>query len=504
MQPFTAPIDRVREAVRWFVAVPELKFLHVVASPELRIAALRTIVSSQSSEHNSSLYVFSETPASGEPADWEARATEVDEDMAAMRKNAAAATPPVVIPVPPPATPPANGLGRFAATLRGHASVLQTPMTGLIAILAPPSIADPTTWVADLRQLVHSPVLGRVRFIVVDPEPGPASVVADELGRAADRVDARVDGGAMTNVTRVMLAGMKTAPKGADPSRLAGMAGPKEAPPPRINRTVPTPEVAAKELSAVGVAPGLGDPEAMQALRIQLLSASLAQQEGRRDDAIRAQREARDLAEKSGLIRESILLDLMLGAHLVQANAYGPALTAFDRVIERSRAAAIPELTSQALMAKGGVLLVQQKPHDAAAVYTEGAKVAEAAKARPFAIECYRMVGQILSSLGNEPEAGTAFHRALAVAKGGEPLDRRTSSAPVAARDLAAIYRKSGLTTQADSLEAEAEKWQAEVPDVPVPGSSDGAPSTFAAPPPDGFDGSNTATAPPPVPKERG
>jgi tetratricopeptide (TPR) repeat protein len=497
VQPFTQPIDRLREAVRWFVAAPELRLLHVVASPELRVAALQTIASSQSSEYNRSVYVFSQTPAAGAPADWEARAAEVDDDMASARESAAAATPAVVIPSPPPMNPPASGLSRFAATLRGHSSVLRAPLAGMIAILAPPAVVDPATWVADLRQLVQSPALDRVRFIVVEPEPGPARAVADELGRAADHVDARVDPAASTSLTRAMLAGIESAPKGADPARIAGMAGPKEAPPPRVDRTLPSPETAAEELSSVGVAPGLGDPDAMQALRVKLMSASLAQQEGRKDDAIRAQREARDLAERAGLARESILLDLMLGAHLVQAGGYATALQTFDRVIERARTASMPQLEAQALMAKGGVLLVQQRPHDAAAVYTSGARVAEAANARPFAIECFRMVGQILASLGNEAEAGTAFHRALAVAKSGEPLDRATSSAPVAARDLAAIYRKSGLTAQAASLEAEAEKWQAEVPEVPAPDAAPptAAPSTAAAPAPDGFDGDKTATA---------
>jgi hypothetical protein len=153
-------------------------------------------------------------------------------------------------------------------------------------------------------------------------------------------------------------------------------------------------------------------------------------------------------------------------------------------------------------MASGGVLLAQGRPHDAAAAYTKGGQVAEAAKARPIAIECFRMVGQILASLGNEVEAGTALHRALGIAKDGEPLDRATSSAPVAARDLAAIYRKGGLTTQAESLEAEAAKWQSTLPEPGVAlGAAPGVAGsvTAPAPPPSSLAGPVTVSAPPPA-----
>lgn len=495
MQPFTEPLAHLREALRWFVAVRELRLLHVASSAELRLPSLQLIASSQTSAHNHSPFVVAVTDASGDPADWDARAGEIDDDMAKMRESAAASDPPFVMVAPPNQEASSSGLARFAATLRGHASLLKAPLDGLVVVLAPPLVTDPTTWVADLRRLVQSAPLSSVRFIVLELEPGPSRALADELGRSADHVEVRPPPDGMTKTTRVMLAGMKSAPKGADPARLAGMAGPREAPPPRVGRTPLIPAVAAAELSAVGIAPAMADAEAMQALRIQITSASLAQQEGRTEEAIAHQRDARDLAANAGLVRESIVLDMMLGAHLVQAGGYAGAQQIFDRVIERAHTAKLTDLEAQAHLAKGGTLLAQQRPHDAAAVYTKGAELAEAAKLLPFAVECFRMVGQILASLGHEAEAGTAFHRAIAVARAGEPVDRATSSAPVAARNLAAIYRKSGLTVQAESLEAEATKWQAEVPDLPATAPRDAAdgPPTAAAPPLD----AETAFAPP-------
>ncbi|HEX4473779.1 MAG TPA: hypothetical protein VH142_01805 [Polyangiaceae bacterium] len=495
MQPFTEPLGRLREALRWFVAVRELRLLHVVTSAELRLPSLHLIASSQTSARNHSPFALAATDAQGNPADWDARAAELDDAMAKMREDAASSDPPFAMAAPPPLPSNTTGLSRFAATARGQASLLKAPMDGLVVVLAPGSISAPTTWVADLRRLLGSAALDRIRFVVVEPEPGPSRALANELGRAAEHVEVTTDGAGTTRATAVMLAGMKSAPLGADPARLAGMAGPREAPPPRLRHAALDPGAAAAALSSAGVAPALADASAMQALRIQITSAALAQREGRAEDAIGHQRDARDLAAQAGLVRESILLDLMLGAHLVQAGGYAGATRIFDRVLERAHAASLSDLEAQAYLAKGGTLLAQGRPEDAAAVYTTGGQVAEAAGLRPFAIESFRMVGQILSSRGHEAEAGTAFHRALGIAKAGEPLDRRTSSAPVAAGDLAAIYRKNGLTAQAESLEAEAKKWQAEVPDLPPAGglvTVDG-PRTEAAPALD----SETAFAPP-------
>ncbi len=51
---------------------------------------------------------------------------------------------------------------------------------------------------------------------------------------------------------------------------------------------------------------------------------------------------------------------------------------------------------------------------------------------------------------------------ALAVAEGTDPLERGTTSAPVAARDLAALYRRNGLNQQADALDAQIQRWETE------------------------------------------
>jgi tetratricopeptide (TPR) repeat protein len=240
------------------------------------------------------------------------------------------------------------------------------------------------------------------------------------------------------------------------------MAGPREAPPRRWNRAALPPEQAAAELQGVGMNPGFASPDAMQALRIEALSASLAQQEGRPQDAIQHQLRAKEVAENAGLKREATLMQLMLGSYLLQSAGPLQALGIFDQVAKRAKTEGHADLEVQSHMSRGGALLMAQRPFEAAQAYREGAVVAEQQPSKALAIECNRMIGQILLGTGNEKEAAAAWQRALAFAEGADPLERGTTSAPVAARDLAALYRRHGLDQQADALEAQIQRWESE------------------------------------------
>src|SRR5690606_6895908 len=113
-------------------------------------------------------------------------------------------------------------------------------------------------------------------------------------------------------------------------------------------------------------------------------------------------------------------------------------------------------------MAKGAALMVEQKPHEAGSAYLAGAAAAEKADSKALAIECYRMMGHIWLTQGNEAEAAHALGRAIAVAQAGTQEEKLGSSAPQAARQLASLYRRQRLIRQAEALEAEADRWEAE------------------------------------------
>jgi tetratricopeptide (TPR) repeat protein len=308
-------------------------------------------------------------------------------------------------------------------------------------------------------------------------------------------VDIRIDPAASRRYLRALVEGMKTAPAGADPHRIAGMAGPREVPPPRQGRGAPPPEAAASELQAAGISPSVAQPETMKELRIAALSASLAQQEGRPEEAIQQQIKARDVAERAGMMKEATLMQLMLGGYLLQSGGSAQALGVFDEAAKRSKALGMVELEVQSHMARGGALLMLGRPLDSARAYGVGAQVAEGSPSKSLAVECYRMVGQILLANGHESEAATAWQRALHIAEGAPPVERVASSAPIAARELAALYRRHGLGAQADALENEVKRWEAEVPPppgenvAPAAGATNGGAPTNGGP--NGANGAN-------------
>ena len=72
-----------------------------------------------------------------------------------------------------------------------------------------------------------------------------------------------------------------------------------------------------------------------------------------------------------------------------------------------------------------------------------------------------RLAGQIAVSTDNEPEAARCFREAIRVAEETEPDVVQESSAPEAARQLAAACRNRGLLPQADPLEEMATQMEA-------------------------------------------
>jgi tetratricopeptide (TPR) repeat protein len=486
------PLDRLREAVRWFVGVPELRLLHVHVSSELRLGALIEIARGEERPYNTRLFVLSDVAAEKGPADWDERTKQIDELMADRRTQAAERGVNIAEPVRGRRT---AGLEGFAVALRSHIDALPPSIAGLIVVLAPWPLVDAVGWATDLRLLLQAPMLHRARYIVVEPDPAPGRALAQELGAQAELVDVQPGSAANRNLLALRLAGMKSAPKGADPARLLGMAGPREAPPPRHNAPAPDPQKNASELEAAGAPAGLANPEAMQALRIELTSVALAQEMGDTNAALEHETQARDAALGAGLTEQAAILDLMLGAQMMQGGSSSAALRQFERVIKNSGNTGQPKIEAQAHMAKAATLLGEKRPHEASQAYLAGAAAAEKADSKPLVIECYRMLGQIWLDQGNPVEAGTAFGRAVAVANKGTEEEAVGSSAPQAARQLAAIYRSQGLAQHAQSLEAQADQWEAnarakaeaiEAGEPAQPASPDGSGGSGSTPPPGG------------------
>lgn len=468
MEAYVTPLEKLRESLRWFIAVPELQVMHVSVSQELRESVLAKIVDAQGQKQNRSAIFFMLAPATDDPSDWRERVTELNEGFASYAEAAAQASPPQVLRAPRGT----DGVGVLALVnaLGATVEAVAASAQGVIAVLAPQELTNPTRWVADLTQLLTNRSLRSVRFIVVEVAPAPSRALIAPMGGFAECVDVHVDPATSKVLLTRLLAGMKTAPPGAEPARIAGAAGPREAPPPRKGRGAPPPEVAAEELRKLGVNPAFGDPEVMKALRIETLSASLALQDGRLKDAIAHQIRARDVAEQAGLKREAILFHLMLGGYVLQGGreAAPQALRIFDESAARAKAEGFADLGAQSHMARASVFLLLQRPLDAARAYGEGGTIGETQPSKVLAIECYRLMGKTFLDQGNESQAVAAWQRAVEVTDAAPPIERMASSGPTVAVDLAAIYRAHRINREADELDAKVARWKSEAPKPPA------------------------------------
>jgi tetratricopeptide (TPR) repeat protein len=461
MRPFVEPFDRLREALRWFVAVPELRLLHITTSEDLRLAVLTEVQAAQARPECVSPCLILEAPVDTDDLGWATRADELEDDFGVLTEEAAAQQPPLRIsPLPPRRGEPTDAIS-FAARARAAVDSLPPPLDGLIVVLAPLLMAQPARWLTDVRLLIGSAELQRVRWVLVEMEPSVTSVLTHELGARAEAVDVRVDGAQSRATLTAMIAGMKSAPPGADAHRSAGMAGPRQPPPPRV-RTASDAAVAQQALTAAGVPAAFGDQAVMQQLRVATLEAALAFQSGRPADAVRSQVQARDICVQAGLTKESLVMELVLASYLLQAGSPDQCVQVLDRVIPNAEAAGVPELVAQAHMARGGALLSQRRGLDAAEAYGKAGRAAEPLESPLLAIEAYRMMGQLLLQANQEQQAAAAFQHALQLASKASPHERARSSAPIAARDLAAVYRKFNMFAQASTLEAQATQWESE------------------------------------------
>ncbi|ATB35059.1 hypothetical protein CYFUS_000471 [Cystobacter fuscus] len=443
--------------MQWFIVARELRLLHVTTSPELRLAALEHIAAAEHHGDNHAPFFVLETPTSEGDDGWDGRAEELHADYEELRTLLTDANEGISLPqawAPPRAQIP---LVRFGLEVGEALRRLTAPFDGLVLVLAPIEVRQPKRWVADLQALLTRPELKKARFIVVEADGAHCARVAEALGKQAERVDASVEEKAAREDMARVLASMASAPVGATGARLSGAAGPRVAPPPRPGAARLMPTAQREELARqLNVAPALLDLEFQQTLRRKVFSAAQALREGNPVLAVQEQREARDLCLAAGLGREAVSLDLVLGGYVLQAGRHAQALEIFREVRQRAEAHQLRDMAVQAQLAQASTLLVLQRIEDATLAYAEAGQLGMAASSPMLGIEGYRMCGQLLAAAGKPLEAATVWKRALDVASKASPDERRTTSAPEAARQLAALCRQHGLKTQAESLEAQA------------------------------------------------
>lgn len=457
MDSIARPLTRLVQAVQWFVIAREVRLLHVVTESSLRLAALEHIAAGEHHGDNNAPFFVLETPTEEGEDGWEGRGEELRADYEELRTLLDKAGEGVTMPAIWAAPRAGSSLERFCMEVSEALAHLTSPFEGLVLVLAPVWVRQPQRWVAGMRELLGRPELSRVRFVILEADGAHCEALARELADRAERVEFSADERAVQQDMAELIEAMSTAPVGTTGARLTGAAGPSAAPPPRPRSPRPLSaqqrEVLAQQ---VGVAPALLDPGFQQTLRLKVLSAAQALREGRASQAVEEQRQARDLCREASLVREAVVMDLVLGGYVLQTMQPEQALQIFHEACQRAESNQLYELAVQARLAKASTLLVLGHQEEAALVYCEAGQLAARLTSPVLAIEGYRMCGQLWAAAGKLPEATTAWRRALELASKASPEEQRASSAPEAARQLAALCRHHGLQLQAEALEAQA------------------------------------------------
>lgn len=460
----TDPLVHVAEAIQTFIAEPELRMMHVTTSDPIRISALEHIAAAEHHQDNLCPFVFLEAPTETTDDGWEIRSEELRADMEELAELHEKAGEGVTVRAMPREARAPSALGRFGLELRAALGCLGAPLAGLVVVLSPVWVRDAKQWMEDAAALVERPDLARVRWVIVDLDEPICAPVAEKLAKAALVVDARLDTGDVQRDVEAMFSAAASAPPGADGMRIAGMAGPDEAPPPHKVRTPPlTPqqarviaegrEKAHAEAIEKGIPEALLRPEPMRKLRGFVMGAAGAMIKGEASRAVAFMREAKALCRTAGLGKLAVMMGLVMGGFAMQARAPDTAAAIFREARAEADAAELPALSAQAQLAVGSGLLAAGKPGEAALAFAEAGQLAAAQGERMFAIEAYRMAGQVLVSQRDFEHAAGAFWRAVQIASDGEPEEWRLSSGPEAARALGRIFREHGSADRAVWLE---------------------------------------------------
>lgn len=453
MEAYARPLRHLMEWTEHFVRSPRLRVLSVGVDLALRDGALAVVMGLEHHAENRSPFVRLDEPHRRDDGGWwrrlEALRAAHEERRAGMAEHGYA-----LPPLPPPPGREQHALSAFAVQLHQLLVASCAPLRGLVVVLAPAGVEDPAHLEHELLWLVNMPALGEVRFVVVDL--GAPSIGGGGLGDAHARVECRVDELEARRELRASIEAAESAVPGAPGPARTGAAWPRGvAPPSRRPRTPLGAEQRAALAASLGVPGGLLDP-GLAALRPMLLRGALSLREGDAMAAVEQQRRAVAHAQGLGLERESLVMELVLVTYMLQAGHAREAEELCLSIARRAEAGGFHDVAAQARMTAGSLRLVARDPEQAAVYYGQAGQGARDAGELPLAIEGYRMAGELRLDAGDQPQARRLLLEALDLGKQLPPGQARQTTAPLAGRQLAAVFRSLGLAHDAARLEAEA------------------------------------------------
>jgi tetratricopeptide (TPR) repeat protein len=454
MESYAAPIRALAEEFKWFVRAKEVRCFHITTETDLRKAVVTMAAAQEMHPENRAPFFLLEDAFVSEDDGWSLRVDRVRAHHGERQK--AFAKDKVVLADLEARPETGTTVGDFAQQL---VQVLNTRVEwndGLVVILAPTQVSDAVTWSAAVEALVAAPALSAVRWMMIDLESPTLGPWVEALGVAAMRTRCAVDAGAAQKEFGDMLDTMEAVPEGVSGPARMGAAWPKGVVPPS---RVEYPVVTQAELEATLAQAGVAVPAAAkvgQTLGLKVLRASQAMRQRRDADAVRLQREARDLCLENGLIRDGVVMELILASFLVAMERRDEALSMYTQSIARADERSFVDLSAQGHMAMASLYALARRRDDAYNSYYLAAQKAQEADLKILAIEGWRMAGQIRFEAHDHEGAAKLWRHALAVVEEAPLPEAKASSAAEVATSLAALCRSQGLDAQARVLDAKA------------------------------------------------
>ena len=454
MQHLSDPLNALHADCAWFARAREVRLLVVRTSGDLRKTVTTLVPRYEFHADTHSPWVFADDAFEPGAPGWESRAARLLRDWE--RRRAAFArvgTPmPSAVPRPPARVPAAAdpGLNLFIGAGAAVLDAQRAPLDGVVLVLAPTVVTAPDALDADLGLMLSRPEVRGCRVVLVlDVDVDPPYRTLAWLGAAA----------------LLCVCASDPAQKRRDFQHLLTSAAPGAAPagvtPPRRPGVPPAPDPAVRDaaLRAAGIDPAY--LEHAPALRRLILGAALSVGDGRFADAVELQGEAVRLSHQAGVPRMTVICQLALASYLSAAGDRPRALAEAAAAAQRAAEGGLPEQESQACLAQGLLHTLDRRPLDASAAYQRCAQLAESTDAGILAVEGWRLAGQAALEGGASHLGAQYLHRALAVAGRLDPAAQGATSAPDAARRLAATYAGWGYTAHADALYAQADAIEA-------------------------------------------
>lgn len=466
MESISGGLRHLQDDAAWFARAKELRLLHVTTSADLGAAALKLCAGQEFHADNKSLFFTLEESYLLAADGWYSRSQTLRQQYAL--KQEALAKEGIQLAPLRPAEKAQRPVTEFISVLQELSFTMPAPLEGVVLVLAPKRVEPGSPFLDELRTLIHSPTLARVRWIVMERDQATLRPLVDELKEEAlastwtrDETESNKDYAALVGPPDALF-NFSPKPLGW---RAAG-AMPDVEPPPRVGTPPPLTD---EQIAAQGLSPQFVNGGG-QVLQKALLGAALALREGRPADAIRLQTLAANLCGTMNMPKEQVLNTLILGSYYLSSESRGPARKAYEQAAALAAAQHLKDQEAQAHLSLGLLDALEGQHTQAMSHYSSAAEISEASGNPILAIECWRTAGQLAFNLNAPDTALQPWLRGLKVVSTLEPAQTKATSAAELARGVASIFRSRGQLREAATLEQQAFRYEHGLdPNAPVP-----------------------------------